>query len=147
MKRIQRSALVPYSAEQMFALINDIPSYPKFMPGCVGSEVIEKTDDWVVARLDISRAGIKQSFVTRNILAPPVKMSLTLEDGPFSSLLGEWEFTILSESACKISFWLEFEFTNKLVALAASKVFEMIASEQVDAICQRAAIVYGECER
>ncbi|WP_086930780.1 type II toxin-antitoxin system RatA family toxin [Agarilytica rhodophyticola] len=146
MKRIQRSALVPYSAEQMFALINDIPSYPEFMPGCVGSEVLQESADTVVARLDISRAGIKQSFVTRNTLKPPTNMSLNLEEGPFSSLKGEWEFSSLSEKACKISFWLEFEFTSKLIALAAGKVFEMIASEQVDAICQRAVRVYGKSE-
>lgn len=142
MKRIERSALVNFSTDQMFDLVNDVEQYPKFIPGCKNATLLSRGDDWMVARLDIVKAGIEQSFVTRNTMTRPSVINLQLEEGPFSHFQGQWEFQALSDRACKVTFWLEFQFKNKLLALAAGKVFEMVASEQVNAICQRAKHIY-----
>lgn len=143
MPTIQRSALVPFSCQQMFDLINDIPAYPKFMPGCTGAEVLEEGDNWRLARLDLSGAGLKQSITTRNTLDPPHAMRLHLEQGPFSEFNGEWRFNALDDSACKVSLSLRFRFSNRLLAMAAGKLFERVAAGQVDAICRRAREVYA----
>ena len=127
----------------MYQLVNDIESYPKFMPGCAGAKVLERGSGWLIARLDLARLGIKQSFTTRNTLKPPVSMSLTLVDGPFDSFSGEWQFVKLNERACKVSFWLEFRVSNALAALALPKLMEHVASEQVDAVCKRARQIYS----
>lgn len=142
MKRIERSALVKYSCEQMYALVNDVEQYPNFIPGCKRAEILSQGDDFLVARLHLAKAGFEQSFVTRNAMVPPTSITLKLEEGPFSHFLGQWQFEALAEDACKVTFWLEFEFKNKLLALAASKVFEVVASEQVKAICDRAKQIY-----
>ena len=142
MKRIERSALVAFSAQQMFDLINDIGAYPQFMPGCVGAEILKSEETSLTAWLDLSSAGFKHSFVTRNQLEPPVSMRMSLVEGPFSMLEGQWTFQSLDDNACKVGLWLEFELSNTLLNLAASKLFEKIASEQVDAICRRAKQVY-----
>ncbi len=144
MKRIERSALVMYSCQQMFDVVNDVASYPEFVPGCAGAEIISASEISMVARLDLNKAGLKQSFVTRNTLNCPHTIGLFLEDGPFKVLRGEWSFQGLSESACKVVFWLEFEFSNALLTKTAGKVFEKVASEQVDAMCRRAAEQYSE---
>jgi len=143
LKRIERSALVPYSAPQMFELINDIASYPKFMPGCTGAEILNAGENWINARLDLSGAGIKQSFVTKNILLPPDSMSMSLVEGPFAALSGQWRFKTLGGRGCRVSLWLEFEMSNKVLGFAMSKVFENIASQQVDAVCRRAKSLYN----
>lgn len=143
MARIERSALVAFSAEKMFALVNDIAAYPQFMDGCKGAEVLEQSETEVVARLDLSKAGISHSFVTRNQLTPPTSMTLSLEEGPFSHLQGEWSFHVLADDACKVSLQLEFEFSNKLIAMAASKWFEGVANQLVDGLVKRAQVVYG----
>lgn len=143
MSRVERSALVQYSNQQMYDLVADFYAYPKFLPGCVGSELLAEGEGWLEARLDIAKAGFTQSFVTHNELDPPNGMTLELVKGPFKSLKGAWQFTALTESACKVNFWLEFEFANKMISLAAGKVFEKIASEQVDAMCKRAKVLYG----
>ena len=139
---VNRSALVSFSAQQMFDLVNDIESYPDYMDGCVGATILKREGDWLEARLDLSRAGMRQSFVTRNHLCAPQKMSMTLVEGPFKSLQGCWEFTALAENACKVSFELTFEFQNKMLGLAVGKFFESIASNQVDALCARAKQIY-----
>ncbi len=142
MKKIVRSAIVPFRSEQMYELVNDIERYPEFMPGCVAAKIIERGDDWLEAELELKKAGFQQSFVTRNVLEEGARISMSLVKGPFKSLVGAWEFAPLSDSACKVSFWLEFEMSNSLLALAAGKVFEKVASEQVDVICKRAKQIY-----
>ncbi len=140
---VNRSALVNYSAQQMFDLVNDIEAYPQYMDGCVGAKILKRDGDWLEARLDLSRAGVHQSFITRNHLQAPVSMRMTLVDGPFKRLQGGWTFMALGEGACKVSFELEFELQNKLLGLAVGKLFETVASSQVDALCERARKIYA----
>lgn len=140
---VERSALVGYSAQQMFDLVNDIEAYPHYMDGCVGAQVLQRHADWLEARLDLSKGGIRQSFVTRNQLAPPHSMTMSLIDGPFTHLEGKWQFTALGEHACKVSFILAFELQNRLLGMAAGKIFETMVSKQVDALCQRAKNIYA----
>lgn len=144
--KVQRSALVQYSAQQMFDLVNDIETYPQYMDGCVGAKILRREDDWLEARLDLQKAGVTQSFITRNHLQPPICMTMTLVDGPFSKLHGCWRFTPLSVAACKVSFELEFELKNRLLGMAVGKLFEAVANRQVDALCARAQTVYGRIE-
>lgn len=139
---VNRSALVNYSAQQMFDLVNDIEAYPQYMDGCVGAKVLKREGDWLEARLELSKAGVSQSFVTRNQLQVPESMSMNLVDGPFKYLKGCWRFTALNETACKVSFDLEFELQSKLLGMAVGKLFEAVASKQVDALCERAKQIY-----
>lgn len=140
---VNRTALVTYSAQQMFDLVNDIEAYPQYMDGCVSATILQRHDDWLEARLDLSKAGVRQSFVTRNQLQAPSTMTMTLVEGPFSYLRGCWRFTALADTACKVSFELEFELQNKLLGMAIGKLFEAVASKQVDALCARAKHIYG----
>lgn len=140
--RVERSALVNYSAQQMFDLVNDIEAYPQFMEGCVGATILSRGEDWLEARLTLNKAGVNQSFVTRNQLQPPHSMTMDLVDGPFKYLRGIWRFSPLGDNACKVSFELEFELQNRLLGMALGKLFETASNKQVDALCARARAVY-----
>ncbi|EKE82754.1 type II toxin-antitoxin system RatA family toxin [Idiomarina xiamenensis] len=142
MARIERTALVAYSAEQMFDLVNDIDAYPEFVPGCVGARVLQQTDDEKVAELQISKAGIRKSFTTRNHLLRPQRIDMSLVDGPFKRLSGGWRFEALDEHACKIIFELDFEFSSRLLGMAFGKIFNEITGRMVDAFVKRADQVY-----
>jgi ribosome-associated toxin RatA of RatAB toxin-antitoxin module len=143
MHLVQRSALVNYSASQMFDLVNDIEAYPQYMDGCVGARILRRGDDWLEARLDLGIGGFSQSFVTRNQLIPPHRMTLALVDGPFSHFDGGWTFTPLSEDACKVNLELRFDLKSRLLGLAAGKLLETVTGKQVDALCARARVIYG----
>ncbi|MDX7989145.1 type II toxin-antitoxin system RatA family toxin [Xenorhabdus sp. 12] len=143
MPQISRSALVPYSVEQMYKLVNDVMSYPDFLPGCVGSRVISSSDNEMTASVEVSKAGISKTFVTRNTLFDNKRINMQLVDGPFRKLMGGWHFTPLSEDACKVELHLDFEFTNKLIELAFGKVFKELAGNMVQAFTQRAREVYS----
>lgn len=140
---IERSALVPYPAEAMYELVNDIEAYPNFMDGCVGAQVLNRTADSIEARLDLAKGGIRYSFTTRNRLLPPHRIELTLVEGPFEQLGGHWLFQPLSAEASKVSLRLEFEMASRLLGLAAGKMFNAVANQLVDALVKRAHSVYG----
>lgn len=143
MPQISRSALVPFSAEQMYQLVNDVHSYPDFLPGCTGSRVLNATSNEMTAAVDVAKAGISKTFTTRNTLLDNQSINMQLVDGPFRKLMGGWQFIPLSEEACKVELHLDFEFTNKLIELAFGKVFKELAGSMVQAFTQRAKEVYS----
>ncbi|NQV69220.1 MAG: type II toxin-antitoxin system RatA family toxin [Pseudohongiella sp.] len=143
MTTLNRSALVEYSAEQMFDLVNAIENYPKFMQGCSAAKVLSQTDTELVGELCLGKAGISQRFTTRNQLQRPSLISMSLVEGNFSNFKAQWKFDALSASACKVSLSMEFEFKSGLVDFAAGKLFSKSANNLVDAIVDRAKQVYG----
>ncbi|MBL4941689.1 MAG: ubiquinone-binding protein [Colwellia sp.] len=143
MPSISRSALVMYSVEQMFQLINDILAYPQFLPDCSNSKVIFEDENSVTASLLISKAGLKKWFTTKNTFISNQQVQLELVDGPFSKLQGRWLLTPLSEDACKVSLELEYEFSNKMFDLAFGRIFNNLTNNMVQAFTQRAKEVYG----
>ncbi|MDA9558297.1 SRPBCC family protein, partial [Vibrio sp.] len=115
MKQVCRSALVMFSAQQMFELVNDVDRYPEFIPGCSGVKVHQADQSTMTASVDVSKAGISKTFTTKNTLVPGQSILMSLVDGPFKTLQGGWSFIPLDEHACKVELKLEFEFSNKLV--------------------------------
>lgn len=143
MARVQKSALVKFSALQMFELVDNIEAYPDFLPWCSGSRIISRTAEMVEAELMIAKAGFHKSFATRNRLDQGGRIYMNLLNGPFSSLEGIWDFMPLREDASKISLDLEFEMSGKLAALAFGSVFNQICNTMVSSFTQRAKQVYG----
>ena len=143
MVRIDRSALVNYSAQQMFDLVNDIESYPQFMQGCTAARVIESSDNELIGELTLSRGGFKQTLVTRNTLEYGREMKMALIDGKFSAFSATWHFNPLAEDACKVSLSMEFEFALGLMDYTLERLFSSSANNLVDAVVNRAKLVYG----
>jgi ribosome-associated toxin RatA of RatAB toxin-antitoxin module len=141
--RVNRSALLGYSARQMYDLVVDIERYPDFLNWCSGSRVVESSDGEVVASIDISFKGLHRSFTTRNIMDPGRSVRIELVNGPFRTLNGIWRFIELDEGSCKIELDLEFDFSTVLVGRLVGPVFSQIANRQLDAFQRRAVQVYG----
>lgn len=146
MKRIVRSAIVEHTAEEMYALVDDIESYPKFLPWCVAAQVHERSAEGARATLTAGLPGLRQSFTTRNETRRPESIGLALVHGPFRRFAGGWRFQSLSESACRIEFSLEYELSGPLAAVLG-RLFDRIADTMVDAFTRRADEVYGQNRR
>ena len=143
MATIERSALVPFSAERMFALVNDVRRYPEFVPWCAGAEVLAETDALIEASLRLKRGGVEHRFTTRNTLTPFTAMRLELVDGPFTTFTGDWSFKALGEDACKIGLTLTFQYRGRLATAALGALLSSSADTLVEAFCQRAKALYG----
>lgn len=144
MKKISRTALLSYSAEQMYQIVNDVAQYPSFLPWCGGVELLSESATELRASITIAKLGLRKTFSTQNHLVPAQRIEMKLIEGPFSFLQGEWVFKALDEDACKISFEIEFEVSNGLVNGLLSGVFEQVASTLVDSFVQRANQLHGE---
>lgn len=146
MKTIQKSVLLMHSAHEMFALVTDVQDYPQFLPWCDHSEVLERGELEMLAKVGMSIGGLRQSFTTRNVHVIDRQIQVRLVDGPFSQLNGQWDFTPLgdgSESACKVAFQLSYGFSSTTLARLVGPVFDKIAGSLVEAFVKRADEVYG----
>ncbi len=129
---------MPYSAEQMFTLVNDIEKYPEFLPWCARAQILERDSVQIKAQLVLAKGGLEKAFTTNNTLKPSVQMVMELVDGPFKHLKGTWDFHVLAEHECQVELDLEFQFSNKLIAMMFGPVFQQAAAKLVDAFVQRA---------
>ncbi|NOT84840.1 MAG: type II toxin-antitoxin system RatA family toxin [Methylococcaceae bacterium] len=143
MTTVEKSALVKFSALQMFQLVEDIESYPEFLPWCSDSRILSRSGNVVEAELIIAKGGFNKSFATRNVSDAGGRISISLLNGPFSYLEGVWDFMPLREDASKISLNLQFEMNGKLAALAFGVVFNQICNTMVGSFTQRAKQLYG----
>jgi len=147
MKTVHKSVLIWYSAEEMFALVTDVPSYPAFLPWCDQASVLDEDACGMTARVGIAFGGIHPGFTTRNTHVAGRQVHLQLVDGPFSKLEGHWEFSPVGQAgqrACKIDLTLRYDFDNFALAALVGPVFGKIAGTLVDAFVKRASQVYGE---
>ena len=140
---VSRSALVTHSAQEMYALVADVGSYPQFLPWCDRAEVHESSDHHMHASIHIGFKGVNQSFSTENTHTPGESIKMRLTDGPFKSLVGEWRFKPLAADACKVELELVYEFANPLLARLVGPVFNHIANTMVDAFIRRADALAG----
>ena len=143
MPTVQRKARVPYSAEQMFDLVNDVESYPQFLHWCRGARIHSRAEDTIEAAVDVGVLGLHQSFRTRNTLKRPERIAIDLVSGPFRTLRGEWGFSAVTGGGCDVSLSLEFEVALSPFGLVFSRVFEELAASQMQAFIQRASALYG----
>jgi ribosome-associated toxin RatA of RatAB toxin-antitoxin module len=140
---VEKSVLIERTAAQMFELVDRVEDYPKFLPWCGGTELLERTGTKTAARLHISYHGLKAHFATENTKEAPRWMSIELREGPFRSMDGGWKFIPLGETACKVEFRLHYEFSSKILEKALGPVFHHIASTFVESFVKRAQQIYG----
>ncbi|CAC9478470.1 hypothetical protein BSPLISOX_1410 [uncultured Gammaproteobacteria bacterium] len=143
MHQISKSAIVAYSCEQMYQLVNQINDYPQFLNWCSSTDILNQTEQEITASVSINKSAFRQTFTTLNTLTPNARIDMQLKDGPFKQLNGAWTFTPLNDNACKISLELEFSFASKLVDMAIAPIFTSISNTQLDAFVERAKQIYG----
>ena len=138
MRYVDRSALVPYSAAQMFALVDDVPAYSDFLPWCQDATEVSRDAGQVIARLKVGFESLNTEFTTANTLMPDTAIAMRLQDGPFSELAGQWEFEQVGEAGCQVSLKMQFEFANATQDLLLGASFEKICDQLIDAFIKRA---------
>jgi ribosome-associated toxin RatA of RatAB toxin-antitoxin module len=145
MKNIHKTVLIWYSPEEMFRLVTDVARYPEFLPWCHQAQVLEQSDQGMLAEVGISMAGVSQVFTTRNTHVAGREVHMNLVKGPFSQLDGVWRFSPVGDGAqraCKVELTLNYGFSNATLAAIVGPVFDRIAASLVDAFVKRAERIY-----
>ncbi|BEV71917.1 MULTISPECIES: type II toxin-antitoxin system RatA family toxin [unclassified Paludibacterium] len=143
MKVVEKNVLVGHTPDQMYALVNDFERYPAFLPWCGRAEVLSREGEQVHARLHIDYFKVRQHFSTRNVCVAGQSITMTLDEGPFESLSGSWQFRPLGDLGCKIEFRLSYQFSSKILEKLIGPVFDHISASLVDAFIKEADRVYG----
>jgi ribosome-associated toxin RatA of RatAB toxin-antitoxin module len=146
---IERSAHVPYSADQMLALVNDIDAYPKFLHWCQRARIESAEGSTVDAAMDIGVAGISRTIRTRNTTTVDesrgaARIQIEMLEGPLKALQGLWQFDNQAPAGCDIVLHLEYEVAPSPFGLILRGLFNEIANSQLNAFVARAGAVYGD---
>ena len=144
MNKIQRQVTLPYSALQMYALVNDVPSYPDFLPWCEKARILRQQGNELDASITLKKGGVRKSFSTRNRNIPGQQIEVSLLSGPFRSLSGHWRFHDLPDGGSVVRLEMEFEFASRLLEMAIGPVFREVLKNLVTAFQRRAITVYGD---
>jgi len=143
MTEISKMTVVPYTPEEMYVLVNDIESYPAFLPWCTAAKIFNQKEESMTATLSLALGKIKQSFTTENTMQDGSRIDMQLIDGPFKHLSGYWKFNLEDEHSCHIQLHMNFEFKNKIIKHTLGKAFYKVMDSLVDSFVQRAQQVYG----
>lgn len=143
MEKVIRTISLPYSAEQMFKIVNNVAAYPEFLPWCDSTNVMSESAYEMIAEVTISKVGVRQTFKTRNHLIQGQRIEMHLIEGPFKKLHGVWEFEDLPEGGCEIRFGVKFEAMTSLLNAAITPIFSGFANSMIDSLGHRAKMLYG----
>jgi ribosome-associated toxin RatA of RatAB toxin-antitoxin module len=122
----------------MFDLINDVESYPQFVPGCTHARVDARSPKAIVATLWVRHGLLRAQFTTRNELDPNRRIHMRLVRGPFRMLEGNWELTPVDRNGCRVELTLRFAFSSRLTATLFESLFQQTVESLVDAFVARA---------
>ena len=138
MHNIHKSAIVLHSSKKMFQLVDSVENYPRFLPWCGSTQILERDNSKTIASIEINYKGIRQTFTTENTKKQNKEMMIKLIDGPFQSLSGQWIFKNLDNNSCQIELKLEYQFSNFILEKLISPVFNMIANTFIDEFIKEA---------
>jgi ribosome-associated toxin RatA of RatAB toxin-antitoxin module len=143
MASVKKSVLVNYSAERMYSLVDDVRSYPEFLPWVAAARLHEKSEGKLLASMEMQRGGVRERFTTRNSFERPSIMTLQLVEGPFRVLEGRWSFTPIGTAGTKVELEMRFEFASPLISMLFGKAFEQSCNTLIDAFIARARVMHG----
>ncbi len=138
MREVKRSALVSQPPARLFALINDIESYPQFLPWCTHARVESRTPQEIVATIGVRQGALHGEFTTRNTLEAERRIGMQLVSGPFRTLEGQWLLTPLEADGCRVELTMRFAFRHALTGLLLEPRFAATVGSLVDAFVARA---------
>jgi len=146
MSEIKKTAIVPYSNQQMLELVNDVSAYPEFLKWCRRGYVLSSDEQHYTAGMVIKIKGVQIEFQTANTIATDgdnITLTMNLLKGPFRNLTGVWEFSGFSAQGCKVSLHMSYEIRSQLLGRLFAKGFDQIAGQMVTDFVRRAGDVYG----
>lgn len=143
MPTFRERKVLPYEPGQLFDLVADVDSYPRFLPWCVGARVRTRGATELVADMTIGFGPFRESFTSRVTLDRPREIRVKYENGPFKYLNNQWTFAP-HPKGCEVGFFVDFEFRSRLLQAAIGTVFNEATRRMINAFLRRARDVYGQ---
>lgn len=139
----QEQRTLPYSPEQVFAIVADVATYPEFLPWCSAARISDTQEDRFKAELLIAFKGLRQSYTSRVVLSPYESIEVEYLDGPFHHLTNRWRF-YEDPAGCRVDFYIDFGFKARFLNGLLENLFDKAVHKMVSAFIARAEAVYGK---
>ncbi len=133
---------LPYTAEQLFALVADVEKYPEFLPWCLSCRILRREDQLIYADLVIGYGVVREKFTSKVVLDSPRTIRVEYLHGPLKYLSNKWQFIPQPDGSCTIDFYVDFEFRNLVFQKLMGVFFNELVRRMVGAFEQRAKDLY-----
>ncbi len=136
---------MPYSAEQLFALVADVERYPEFLPWCVDCRINKRrsSDNVIYADLTVGYKMFREKFTSKVTMKEPSLVHVEYISGPMKYLSNHWKFIAEEDGSCTIDFYVDFEFKNKMLQNVIGMFFTQAMQKMVKAFEARARELYS----
>lgn len=134
---------MPYSDEQMFALVADVARYPEFLPWVIALRVQSDSEHEAVADMIVGFKGLRESFSCRVHKERSRSVTVSYIDGPMRHLENEWHFAPLKNGGCRVDFMVDFSFRSRVFETLAGQMFDKALRKMIAAFETRAGELYG----
>jgi coenzyme Q-binding protein COQ10 len=143
MPRHSETRHLPYTQEQLFALVADVEHYPEFLPWVVAVRVRSSSEKETIADLVVGFNAFKERFTSRVVKDKAHRICVDYVDGPLKYLHNEWTFERAADGGTDVHFSVDFAFKSRLFETLAGAMFDRALRRMTDAFEQRAAALYG----
>jgi len=134
---------LPYSPEQMYALVADVRRYAEFLPWVSAIRVRSDSETLMVADMIVGFKGLRETFTSRVSKERPSRIHVDYLDGPLKYLNNEWQFRSDGKGGCLVDFTVDFAFKNRVFEMIAGQVFDRALKRMIGAFEARAAVLYA----
>ena len=138
MKKIYKEEEINVDVETIFNLINDVESYPDFLPWCTKTEVTKESKNINTGKIFISKSFINWNFSTKNIIDVNKSITLSLQDGPFDELNGQWSFRTIDSNNTHVTLEIDYKFKNSLIEISIEQIFSTIMNSLLKSFINQA---------
>jgi len=143
MPRHTETRRLPYTPEQMFALVGDVARYPEFLPWVSAIRVRSNSDTQLVADMVVGFKGLRETFTSKVAKTRSSRILVEYVDGPLKYLRNDWGFRADGASGCLVDFSVDFAFKNRVFEALAGQVFDRALRKMIGAFEDRAAVLYA----
>ena len=143
MPRHSETRHLPYSPEQLFDLVADVPSYPEFLPWVSAIRVRSSSETEMVADMVVGFKAFKERFTSKVTKERPDHLVVDYIEGPLKFLHNDWTFEPDGEGGTKLQFCVDFAFKNRIFETVAGQMFDRALRRMTDAFIERADELYG----
>ncbi|OYY90647.1 MAG: ubiquinone-binding protein [Sphingomonas sp. 28-66-16] len=143
MPRHTETRWLPYTPDQMFAMVADVRRYAEFLPWVTAIRVREDSDTLMVADMIVGFKGLRETFTSRVSKTRPSQIHVDYLDGPLKYLRNDWTFRADGDGGCHVDFSVDFAFKNRVFEALAGQVFDRALRKMIGAFEARAAVLYA----
>ena len=140
---IEKTLQIAHTPENLIALVSDIAKYPDFIRWITAMRVSrEREEDGVRHALGeaiVSFKGFREQFSTKvETHAEARHIKVELVRGPFRKLENRWRFRPLPNGKTEVTFFIDYEFRNIILAMLARNNFDKAVQRIMEAFITEA---------